>query len=102
MDLNIKMLVDEMQKLWEEMCADFAVLEASVNKRLDDFTLVDQKRKEYVAVLEYMALLFIKAFTSWKPEVDTSLNSVKLEFTKLNSYFDRDMRFTSNPKSCVL
>jgi phenylalanyl-tRNA synthetase alpha subunit len=99
MDMNIKMLVDEMQKMWEGMHISFAAQETTVNKHLDDFALADQTREERVAVLESTTSEFDKAFTSWKPEVHTSLNFVKLELTKLNSYFDRDVRSTSNPKS---
>jgi hypothetical protein len=35
---------------------------------------------------------FDKSFAAWKSEVDESLASVKLELTKLNSFFDREAR----------
>jgi hypothetical protein len=96
------MLVNKMQNMREQMHAGFTAQEAAINKRLDDFALMDQKREECVTALESMALELNKAFMSWKAEVDTSLNSIKLELTKLNSYFDRNMRTSSNPKSGVL
>jgi hypothetical protein len=86
----------------EEMCAGFTAQDATVNKCLDDFALMDQKHEERVADLKSTASEFDMVFMSWKPEVDTSLNSIKLELTKLNSYFDRDVRTTSNPKLGVL
>jgi hypothetical protein len=63
---------------------------------------MDQKREESMAVLESTASEFNKMLTTWTPEVDTPLNYVKLELTKLNSFFNHDMRSTSNPKSGIL
>jgi hypothetical protein len=53
-------------------------------------------------VLESAAVDFNKAFTSWKPEVDASLTSVKLELSKLNSFFDQDARDANTTKPGVL
>jgi hypothetical protein len=63
---------------------------------------MDQKREERVAVLDSTTSKFFKAFTSWKPEVDTLLSFIKLKLTKLNSYFDHDARSTSNTKLGIL
>jgi hypothetical protein len=63
---------------------------------------MDQKREESMAVLESTVSEFNKMLTTWTPEVDTPLNYVKLELTKLNSFFNHDMRSTSNPKSGIL
>jgi hypothetical protein len=45
-----------------------------------------------VARLESAVTSFDKLFGAWKPEVDTSLSSIKCELTKLNAYFDRDAK----------
>jgi hypothetical protein len=47
-------------------------------------------------------LVFDKAFGEWKPEVNSSLTSIKLELSKLNTFFDRGAKATSTPKPSVL
>jgi hypothetical protein len=52
----------------------------------------DQQCEERVARLESVVTSFDKLFGAWKPEVDTSLSSIKCELAKLNAYFDRDAK----------
>jgi hypothetical protein len=52
--------------------------------------------------LESAATEFDKSFDVWKPEVDSSLSSVKLKLSKLNSFFDRDAKSGNCAKPGVL
>jgi hypothetical protein len=54
---------------------------------------------ECVAALETAVASFDNSFATWKPEVDASLNSAKLELYKLNTYFDRDAKGANTSKS---
>jgi hypothetical protein len=45
---------------------------------------------------------FNSSFTEWKPQVDDSIHFVKLELSKLNSYFNCDAKESSNTKLGVL
>jgi hypothetical protein len=52
--------------------------------------------------LESVATEFDKSFGAWKPEVDSSLSSVKLELSKLNSFFDHNAKSGNCTKPRVL
>jgi hypothetical protein len=60
-------------------------------QRLAELAAADLERAGRVAGLEEVAA----AFSAWKPEVEASLTSVKLEVSKLNS-FARDAK---NPEA---
>jgi hypothetical protein len=49
-----------------------------------------------------VAVEFNKSFDAWKPEVDLSLSSVKLELSNLNSFFDHDAKLVNFVKPGVL
>jgi hypothetical protein len=55
-----------------------------------------------VTTLESTAANFNVSFTEWKPQVKDSVHSVKLELSKLNSYFNRDAKEASNMKLSIL
>jgi hypothetical protein len=60
-----------------------------------------QIRDERVAGLEVATAVFDKSFSEWKPAVEYSLSSIKLELTKLNS-FVRDAKHQTASKAGVL
>jgi hypothetical protein len=64
--------------------------------------VTDQVCNEHITKLESAAAVFDKSSETWKPQVDESLASVKLELTKLNSFFDRDAKQSANSKPGVL
>jgi hypothetical protein len=84
-----------MKQVYEEICDGFMTHESIVNNRLFEFEQADRRRDEWVASLESTAATFDKSFREWKPKVDSSLTSVKLELSKLNSFFDHDAEATS-------
>jgi hypothetical protein len=47
-------------------------------------------------VLEQMVTSFDKAFSEWKPKVESSISAVRLELSNLNDYFNRDAMYTSS------
>jgi hypothetical protein len=75
---------------------------ATYNSCLDKMGAADQQRDVRVETLESTAQSLDKTLTTWKPKVESSLSAVKLELSKLNTFFDRDARSTTNPKSSVL
>jgi hypothetical protein len=102
-DPNVKSLIEDLvKKICEEFREGFTVHEVIINSRLDDFSVADKRREEHVATLEEAAAAFDKLFGSWKPEVEASLTTVKLELSKLNSFFARDASSTSQPSPGVL
>jgi hypothetical protein len=52
-----------------------------------------------MVLLEDAVVNFDKSFTTWKPEVEASLSTVKLELSKFNSFFTHEgkMLDTSSP-----
>jgi hypothetical protein len=76
--------------------------ESVVNNRFSEMALADQQHEACVITLESVAAKFDKSFPAWTPEVDSSPTLVKLEVSKLNSFFDSDAKVTSTPKSGVL
>jgi hypothetical protein len=103
MDPNVKLMIKELvTKVCEEIRECFTVHEVITNSHLNEFTLVDQRREERVFSLESATAEFDRAFTIWKPDVESLLTSIKLELTKLNTYFNRDVKMTSSPKPGAL
>jgi hypothetical protein len=103
MDPNIRLLVEELvkqvqEKVREEIRGGFTMHESTVNNRFSEFALMDQQREVRVVALESAVAEFDKSFIAWKPEVDSSLTSVKLELSKMNSFFDSDAKATSTPQ----
>jgi hypothetical protein len=76
--------------------------EAAINKRFAELELAELHHDEQVDTLEKMTTVLDSSFTAWKPEVESSFSSVKLELIKLNSFFDRDAKAVSATKSNVL
>jgi hypothetical protein len=66
------------------------------------FELVTQQRDERVVTLEATMAALDQSFAVWKPEVESSFSSVKLELVKINSFFDRKARATCIPQPGVL
>jgi hypothetical protein len=91
MDPNIKLLIDKMAKdLHVEIKDGFAVHEAAFTKRIGEVLAADRVRDERVVALETVVVSLNKTISTWKPELDSSISAVKLELTKLNSFFNRD------------
>jgi hypothetical protein len=103
MEPNMKMLIeelmkevhDEIQSLRKEMKDGFtkiAVHEVTVNTRISKLATVVEQREERVAVLESVVTEFDKTLMTWKPEVESSLSSVRLQLSKLNDYLECDTK----------
>jgi hypothetical protein len=92
MDPNLKLLFEdllkqvheEIKEVWEEIKRRFTVHFDSVNQRFTRIVVEEKARDECVAVLEMAAAAFDNSFATWKPEVEASLGSIKLELAKLN------------------
>jgi hypothetical protein len=103
MDPNLKLMFEEFVKqVCDQIRDGFATHESIINNRLFEFALMDQRREEHVASLESVAVAFDKSFREWKPEVDSSMSAVRLELSKLNTFFDCDANSSSTPKPGVL
>jgi hypothetical protein len=75
---------------------------ATINMHFSEFESAEHQREQRVAALESVASSFNKCLSTWKPEVDASLTFVKLELSKLNSFFDREAKSSTMPKCGVL
>jgi hypothetical protein len=99
MDPNAKLVFEEFVKQFREEIHDsFTVHESIINNRLSEFEQAGQWCEERVASLKSITV----SFEEWKPKVDSSLTYVKLELSKLNSFFDCDAKASSFPKPDVL
>jgi hypothetical protein len=92
MDPNIKLVLDKLVKLRTEMKEGFTCQKAAFTKCIDEVTADDRISDARVANLEESTAAIDKSFTEWQPRVDSSITAVKLELSKLNSFFDRDAR----------
>jgi hypothetical protein len=90
MDPNVKLLTEEVAK---QLCAEikegFIVHETAFAKRLDEVAGAEHIRDACLANLEVAAAFSDKVLDEWRPEVDAS---VKLEHSKLNSFFSREAK----------
>jgi hypothetical protein len=110
MDPNLKLLFEdllkqvheEIKEVWEEIKRRFTVHFDFVNQRFTRIVVEEKARDECVAALEMAAAAFDNSFATWKPEVEASLGSIKLELAKLNTNFDRDAKGASASKLGVL
>jgi hypothetical protein len=89
MEPNLTLILEEMAKLRAEMKECFS-------KRLNVVTVNGKIRDAHVTNLEEVAAAFDKSFTDWWPGVDSSITAIKLELSKLNSYFNRDTMASSS------
>jgi hypothetical protein len=96
MEPNTKLMFEELMKkiqsMRSEMREGFVVHDATFAACDAELAHSEQQREVRVAGLESTAAEFDKSFNAWKPEVDSSLSSVKCELAKLNAYFDRDTK----------
>jgi hypothetical protein len=103
MEPNTKIWVEELLKqIHEEIKDGFTAHTDLVNKRFAERDIIDQARDDHVAALETTAAVMSKSFSEWRPGVDASISSVKLELTKLNIYFNRDVKDSATPQAGVL
>jgi hypothetical protein len=103
MDPNVKLFIEELVKqmcdeVREEIHEDFSAHDIIINMCLDEFETGERHREQRVAALKSAA----SCLSEWKPEVNASLTSVKLELSKLNSFFDQEVKSFATPKSGVL
>jgi hypothetical protein len=85
-----------------KMKEGFVVHESFINNRVIEFFATEQQCDERVTMLKSATTELDKSFTAWKPEIESSITSVRLELSKLNSFFDCEAKATSNPSSSVL
>jgi hypothetical protein len=103
MDPNVKLLIEEMAKqLRTEIKEGFAVHEASFTKRFDEVAVAEHLRDARLTNLEEAAASSDKALAEWRPEVDASIASIKLELSKLNCFFTREAKASSGSKQGIL
>jgi hypothetical protein len=105
MEPNTKLLIKELMKkvrgeiqsLQKEMKDGFTEItahEVAVNTRISELATAVEQREERVALLESTATEIDKMLTVWKPEVESSLSSIRLQLSKLNDYLERDNKPT--------
>jgi hypothetical protein len=92
MDPNIKLVTEEIVKIRVEIKEGFDAQEASFTKRLDEASTAYQLHDTRVTNLEDTVVTFDKSFSEWRPEVDSSISVVKIELSKLNTYFVREAK----------
>jgi hypothetical protein len=105
MDPKVKLFLEEMSK---QFCTEIAGVKleitdikgglATYDKCLNEVSVVQQQHDVWVAALQEV----VESFNTWKPKVELSLSSVKLELTKLNTFFDRDVKAVPNTKAGIL
>jgi hypothetical protein len=98
----MKQLRDEIEQSCEEIVVNFTMHSEAINKRVSDLVEAYQVQDEHVTRLKMAASAFDKSFTSWKPEVEASLDSIKLQLAKLNSFFNYDAKHVAVSKLEVL
>jgi hypothetical protein len=89
------------KQIHAEIKDGFTVHEVTFTKRLDEVHAAEQIRDACISNLEDTTATLEKSFGEWSPEVDTSITSIRLELTKLNS-FDRDARAASSTQPVVI
>jgi phenylalanyl-tRNA synthetase alpha subunit len=110
MELNMKLSIEELMKevrgeiqsIRNEMRDGFAVQEKAFNTRITELSSTAQQREEHVVVLETATENFDKTFNAWKPEVESSLTSVKLELSKFNSFFTSEGKMLDTSSSGIV
>jgi hypothetical protein len=96
MEPNMKLLIEDLMKQVceeikqsrEEIFINFVTRSEAINKHVSEMAAMDQGRDEWVTGLETTVAAFDKSFAAWKSEVDESLTPIKIELTKLNSFFN--------------
>jgi hypothetical protein len=100
MDPNVKLLVEEVVKqLHAEIKEGFVVHKATFAKCLDEVAAAEHICDARLANLEEAAASSDKVLVEWRPEVDAS---VKLELSKLNSFFAREAKAPTTSQQGLL
>jgi hypothetical protein len=103
MEPNMKLLIEDlMKRVQEEIKEGFINHTVAINKWFTEFQEEEQKRDECVAALETAAAAFHNTSSTWKPEVESSINSVCLELAKLNTFFDHEVKELNANKPGIL
>jgi hypothetical protein len=110
MEPNLKILLedlmqqvrDDIKKSQEELLNCFGSYTNIIDTRISEFAMMEQMRGDRVAALELATATFNSSFDEWKPQVNDLIHSVKLELSKLNTYFNRDAKESSTSKAGVL
>jgi hypothetical protein len=97
MDPNIKLVLKDMAKLCVEIKEGFIGQEAAFSKRLDEVVVTDQHYDTRVDSLEEVVTTFTMTLAEWRPEVDSSITTIKLELSKLNKFFDHNAKAPPHP-----
>jgi hypothetical protein len=102
MEPSTKIRVELLKQIHEEIKDGFTVHTDLVNKHFTERDIIDQARDDHVAALEITAAVMSKSFSEWRPGVDASISSIKLELAKLNIYFNRNAKDPAAPQAGVL
>jgi hypothetical protein len=74
MDPNIKLLAEDLMKQVRLEIKE--TIDSMISGRLSELTTMEKQRDERVTVLKSALTKFGKSFSTWKPEVESSLSSV--------------------------
>jgi hypothetical protein len=96
MDPNVKLLIKKITKQHHaEIKEGFTSHEAAFTKLLDEVAATEHIRDARLANLEEAAAPLDEALAAWRPEVDASITSVKLELSKLNIFSSHEAKASS-------
>jgi hypothetical protein len=87
MEPNLKMILkdllkqvrDDIKSSHDGIMARFDTHTCTVNRRISEITTEELKRDDRVMALEATVANFNASFAEWKPQVEDSIHSVKLE-----------------------
>jgi hypothetical protein len=103
MDLNVKLPVEEVAKqLLAEIKEGFVTHETAFTKLMEEVTITERLRGACLVNLKEATASSDKALAAWRPEVDASITSVKLEFSKLNTFFAREAKAPTGTQQGLL
>jgi hypothetical protein len=96
---NLKILLED---LMQQVRDDIKKSQEEFLNRFGSYTNIIDTRISEFAAMESATTTFNSSFDEWKPQVDDSIHSFKLELSKLNTYFNRDAKESSISKAGVL
>lgn len=88
-----------LKQVRDEIAKGFAANNGIWNAR---FSELSSTTEQYVTMLQMVAAVFDKHFAEWKPEIESSVASAKLEIAKVNKFFNREARDRRTSASGVL
>jgi fructose-bisphosphate aldolase class 1 len=75
----LKQVRDDIKSSHDGIMAHFDTHTGTVNRRISEIAVEELKRDDRATALEATAANFNTSFVEWKPQVEDSIHSVKLE-----------------------